>query len=657
MAVLALASCEKTVDALVKVDNNQLEFPVEGGTQTVSFTSTAKWEVKGLEKVGGWISVTPEEGNGSADKQELEIKVTPNEGGDRTAVITIESNVFAKKSIRINQAGNVVEAEQITVAEFLQKKDTETAYVLEGVISGLSNSSYKGFDLTDATGKVPCAFPANFDDKVSELANGCTVRIQGKYQYFEDKKLDQMYGGTILSVTSAPAYEITACTVAEFISNADATHQYRLSGTISNFNSQYCSFNLTDDSESILVYSVTDASKTEYATKLANGYKVTLTGFYQYFEKNQQHEVVNATIESFEAVEAEKNTLSGVVVAVNATGFLLKADDGYKYFYDKDITPEVVVGDVIEAVAEKTEYSGLIEYENYTLTKKGTQTVTHPEPTALSGTDFDSFTTQFGYASFRGKLSVSGNYYNVKIDGATTTGSLAGPTLPADVKSGQMIDVTGYYLNQTGSSTKYQNYIVTSIKLSDDQTGAGEPDEPATPADPTVLEPKEGEVCHALTLDEIQKGINVGNSGYQTLTISGAEGDWTANCNSKQAYLQFRNNNASYLTSPTYATEVKRVVLVTNAAKFKQTNEKTLRLAAVPVVNPATLPTGKDSNDKNINYTEAQWSTNYGISSVKSNGGAQNAEIKFSQTGVKQFSILSCDGAMYLDAIYVFCAK
>ncbi len=657
MAVLALASCEKTVDALVKVDNNQIEFKAEGGTQTVSFTSTAKWKVTGLEKVGGWINVTPEEGNGSADKQELEIKVTPNEGEDRTAVITIESNVFAKKSIRINQAGNVVEAEQITVAEFLQKKDTETAYVLEGVISGLTNSSYKGFDLTDETGKVPCAFPENFDEKVSELANGCTVRIQGKYNYYESKNLDQMNNGTILRVTPAPAYDITACTVADFIKKADATHQYRLSGTISNFNSTYCSFDLTDDSGSIYVYSVTDASKTEYATKLANGYKVTLTGFYQYFEKNQQHEVINATIESCEAVEAEKNTLSGVVVAVNATGFLLKADDGYKYFYDKDIKPEVVVGDVIEAVAEKTEYSGLVEYENYTLTKKETQTVTHPEPTALSGTNFDSFTTQFGYASFSGKLSVSGNYYNVKIDGATTTGSLAGPTLPADIKSGQIIDVTGYYLNQTGSSTKYQNYIVTSIKLSDDQTGAGEPDEPATPADPTVLEPKEGEVCHALTLEEIQKGVNVDNSGYQTLTISGAEGNWTANCNSKQAYLQFRNNNASYLTSPAYATEVKRVVLVTNAAKFKQTNEKTLRLAAVPVVNPATLPTGKDSNDKNINYTEAQWSTNYGISSVKSNGGAQNAEIKFSQTGVKQFSILSCDGAMYIDAIYVFCAK
>ena len=97
---------------------------------------------------------------------------------------------------------------------------------------------------------------------------------------------------------------------------------------------------------------------------------------------------------------------------------------------------------------------------------------------------------------------------------------------------------------------------------------------------------------------------------------------------------------------------------MTNEGQFKQTSERTLRLAAVPVVNPADLPTGKVPNSKdNILYTEAQWSTNYGISSVKSNGGAQYAEIKFSQTGVKQFSILSCDGAMYIDAIYVFCAK
>ena len=567
MAVLALASCEKTVDALVKVDNNQLEFPVEGGTQTVSFTSTAKWKVTGLEKVGSWINVTPEKGNGSADKQELEIKVTPNEGEDRTAVITIESNAFAKKSIRINQAGNVVEAEQITVAAFLEKKDAQTAYVLEGVISGLSNSSYKGFDLTDATGKVPCAFPANFDDKVSELANGCTVRIQGKYQYFEDKKLDQMYGGTILSVTPAPAYEITACTVADFIKKADATHQYRLSGTISNFNSTYCSFDLTDDSGSIYVYSVTDESKTEYATKLANGYKVTLTGFYQYFEKNQQHEVINATIESYEEGEpvvVEKQTISGVVIAVNATGFLLKAEDGYKYFYDKDITPEVVAGDVIEAEAEQTEHSGLVEYENYTLTKKGTQAVTHPEPTVLTGTAFDSFTTQFGYASFSGNLSVSGNYYNVTVDGATMTGSLAGPTLPEDVKSGKMVDVTGYYLYQSGSSTKYQNYIVTSIKLSDNQTGADEPLKEVS------LEPAEDEVLYTLTNEEIVAYFAAQSDtkgAYGDFKIGCSYGDWTGRVYIKKEleYIQLRSKDASHLKSPTFSTDIKRIVLSNNA--------------------------------------------------------------------------------------------
>ena len=640
MAVLALASCEKTVDALVKVDNNQLEFPVEGGTQTVSFTSTAKWEVKGLEKVGGWISVTPEEGNGSADKQELEIKVTPNEGEDRTAVITIESNVFAKKSIRINQAGNVVEAEQITVAAFLEKKDAQTAYVLEGVISGLSNSSYKGFDLTDATGKVPCAFPANFDDKVSELANGCTVRIQGKYQYFEDKKLDQMYGGTILSVTSAPAYEITACTVAEFISKADATHQYRLSGTISNFNSKYCSFDLTDNSGRIYVYSVTDESKTKYAEKLANGYKVTLTGFYDYYKDKNQHEVKNATIESYETVEAEKHTISGVVVAVNATGFLLKADDGYKYFYDKDITPEVVVGDVIEAEAEQTEYLGLVEYENYTLTKKGTQAVTHPEPNALTGTAFDSFTTQFGYASFRGKLSVSGNYYNVEIDGATTTGSLAGPTLPADIKSGQMIDVTGYYLNQTGSTTKYQNYIVTSIKLSDDQTGADEPLQEVS------LEPAEDEVLYALTNEEIVAYFAAQSDtkgGYGDLKIGCSYGDWTGNVYVKKdlKFIQLRSKEKAHVKSPTFSTDIKRIVLSNNAT--------TLANRTFHIIPASTeLPTG--------DYSASLWDDEYG--NVKPEGSLEwNYQIDITTAGVKDFTVVVQGGSVYLDAIYVFCAK
>ena len=92
---------------------------------------------------------------------------------------------------------------------------------------------------------------------------------------------------------------VTALTVAEFINKADKTTYYRLTGTVSGFNSQYCSFDLTDASGKIYVYSVADASKAQWADKIKNGGTITLQGQYEFYSQKSQHEVVNAIIESF----------------------------------------------------------------------------------------------------------------------------------------------------------------------------------------------------------------------------------------------------------------------------------------------------------------------------------------------------------------------
>ncbi|MBQ3722401.1 MAG: BACON domain-containing protein, partial [Bacteroidales bacterium] len=88
-----------------------------------------------------------------------------------------------------------------------------------------------------------------------------------------------------------------AKTVQEFIAAADKNTYYKLTGTVSKFNSNYCSFDLTDDSGSIYVYSVDN--KDAWSSKIKNGGTVTLAGKYLYYEKNSQHEVVNAYILSF----------------------------------------------------------------------------------------------------------------------------------------------------------------------------------------------------------------------------------------------------------------------------------------------------------------------------------------------------------------------
>ncbi len=90
-------------------------------------------------------------------------------------------------------------------------------------------------------------------------------------------------------------------TVQEFITAADTQNYYELSGTVSGFNSQYCSFDLTDDSGKIYVYSVLSESKTEWASKIANGGHITIYGKYEFYSQKSQHEVVDAYIVSYSA--------------------------------------------------------------------------------------------------------------------------------------------------------------------------------------------------------------------------------------------------------------------------------------------------------------------------------------------------------------------
>jgi len=88
-------------------------------------------------------------------------------------------------------------------------------------------------------------------------------------------------------------------TVEEFIAAADNSNYYELTGTVSGFNPTYCSFDLTDATGKIYVYSVLDASKSEWTSKISNGGTITIYGKYLYYEQKSQHEVVDAYIVSF----------------------------------------------------------------------------------------------------------------------------------------------------------------------------------------------------------------------------------------------------------------------------------------------------------------------------------------------------------------------
>lgn len=99
-------------------------------------------------------------------------------------------------------------------------------------------------------------------------------------------------------------------TVAEFIAAANKSTYYKLKGTVSKFNPTYCSFDLTDETGTIYVYSVADKSAW---SAVKDGGIVEIAGLYDYFATSSKHEVVKAQFLSFTEATAPVEIVNATV--------------------------------------------------------------------------------------------------------------------------------------------------------------------------------------------------------------------------------------------------------------------------------------------------------------------------------------------------------
>ena len=314
LALLGLAvSCQEPVNsepAVILTSDAVVNVGAEGADAVaVTFTSATAWELRGLDDCD-WLVADKMNGKGSADEQKLTLSISPNPEGNREVSLTIYASPLAKKTVTVQQAGEKGDGvADITIAEFLKLKNTTQSYRLGGVIGDIARStSYYGFTLKDETGEVSCPFPANWDSYSAALHTGDRVIVEGVYSYYESKNQDQVKNANILSHTPADASSVTSLTVSEFLAKADKFSRYRLTGTVSGtVNATYCSFDLKDETGTVKVYTVNNAS--EWGSKIAVGGKVTLVGAYTLYTNSNTGsttpEVVDADIESFEGGSSE----------------------------------------------------------------------------------------------------------------------------------------------------------------------------------------------------------------------------------------------------------------------------------------------------------------------------------------------------------------
>lgn len=194
MAV-AFVSCQEKEDfgsAKIEINPQALEFGAEAESKTITLTATREWQA---QDIPDWVTVTPPSGKASLDPQTITVSVLKNAEYDLEGEVTFTIGTLST-TLAISQKGEKGDG-TITIQEFLNKKDTENAYRIKGTVKGLTNSSFKGFNLEDETGEISCAFPANFDDWVNKMSNGGTAVVEGKYN--EHNGNGQLYQGTIIS--------------------------------------------------------------------------------------------------------------------------------------------------------------------------------------------------------------------------------------------------------------------------------------------------------------------------------------------------------------------------------------------------------------------------------------------------------------------------
>ena len=219
------------------------------------------------------------------------------------------------------------------------------------------------------------------------------------------------------------------------------------------------------------------------------------------------------------AAEDGSYTAEGTVIATYARGFLIDDTTGkILVFLGQEFDGSIKVGDTVKVQGSTSVYGLMKQFGlDTTVEKTGEGAVDQPTATEIDGAKLDEFAdlteAQVQYVKMTGKLTVSGNYFNLEVSGASkVTGSI---TYPQDQEAlnalaGKNIEVTGYFIGVTGSSKKYANIMVTEFK----EVGG------------SVVEPEPEPITGDVVLDFVKNfGTYAGSwsTSYEPKTITGKD--------------------------------------------------------------------------------------------------------------------------------------
>ena len=175
-------------------------------------------------------------------------------------------------------------------------------------------------------------------------------------------------------------------------------------------------------------------------------------------------EVPAYTLEEIAAMDKDTDVATDevLVVAKYARGVMLAQDGFYLLAFD-GAGVNAAIGDIVTVTGKVGEYAGLKQIASPVVEVISSDNeVVLPEPKVLEGLD-EYASDKIELIQYSGTLAVSGNYFNVNVDGSTRQGSIQYP-LNADALKAldkKPIVATGFFTGIT--SSKYVNMMSTSV--------------------------------------------------------------------------------------------------------------------------------------------------------------------------------------------------
>ena len=162
-------------------------------------------------------------------------------------------------------------------------------------------------------------------------------------------------------------------------------------------------------------------------------------------------------------------TVAATTYAVCNNGFVIGDATGFMYVYKKGV--DVAVGDEVTITdGALSQYGGFTQFNNPSTIEKGeSKTVTYPTAEELDGAALDAWfeSPAIKYVKVKGTLTISGNYYNLNVEGTEKAiGSLVSPVasvLASDVTNNSKVTVVGFAMYTSGG--KYVNIVATSVTI------------------------------------------------------------------------------------------------------------------------------------------------------------------------------------------------